>query len=199
MKKNKPILIYGSRGFGDLVRSLIVLCGYEFAGFIDDFNNDKSEILGNFEDVYKSYAPKDYYIALAIGYDKIELRSDVFSKIKSAGYSLPTLAHPKSIVHSTAELSEGVILMAGSIVDANSAIGSATVLWPAVNVNHDSIIGSNTFLSPSSVVCGFSVVGSNSFIGAGAVITDHVHLPDRCFVKAGEVVHRKSKFRVFST
>ncbi len=197
MKNNKPILIYGSRGFGDLVRGIVVSYGYQFAGFIDDFNDDKPEIVGCFGDVCKSYSPRDYDIALAIGYNNIDLRAVVYSNIKSVGYTLPILVHPKSIVHDTVELSEGVILMAGSIVDVNSIIGPVSVLWPGVNINHDCVVGSNTFLSPSSVVCGFSVIGSNSFIGAGAIVTDHMCLPDGCFVKAGEVVHGKSELRAF--
>ena len=197
MDNNKPILIYGSREFSNIVRELLETCGFNFAGLIDDFYKDKPDIIGSFEEIRELYPPSHYDIALAIGYNNLKMRSSIYTKITAAGYYLPKLIHPSVIAHKSVQISEGAMLMAGVIADINVQIGAVSVLWPGVVINHDSVIGGNTFLSPSVTICGFSSVGHDSFIGAGAIVTDHVGVPDCSFVRAGEIIHTKSIVNVY--
>ena len=41
-------LVYGSLEFGHVIRDFIDQCGYDFAGFVDDFNEGE-EVVGTLE------------------------------------------------------------------------------------------------------------------------------------------------------
>lgn len=190
-RSTKKILIYGSQEFGKVIRNLAGKCGYEFAGYIDDYHSG-GEIIGCFEEVKHQFSPEEIFIAVAVGYNNLRARWDVYEKVKGSGYHLPKLIHPLSYVDDCQKVGEGSFIMAMAAVDFNAKIGDMVVVWPGTVVNHDSIIRSNTFLSPNSTVCGFVVVGRNCFVGAGSVIVDHLNVPDNTFIKAGSLYSPKS-------
>jgi sugar O-acyltransferase (sialic acid O-acetyltransferase NeuD family) len=176
------LLIYGSKEFAATVAELIRHCGHELVGMVDDYNSG-SGIIGTLDAVTHSHPPSEYGIAMAIGYTNLPARWAAWKRIQLAGYSAPTLIHPRAYVADTARVGEGAVIMAGAIVDVRAEIGGITVLWPGACVNHDTKIGQNTFISPNATLCGFVNVGSHSFIGAGAVIVDHCQVPEASFIK----------------
>lgn len=181
------ILIYGSREFGQVVRSLVGDAGHEFAGFIDDFEADAdagTRIIGDWNRVAGEFLPSDFGIAIAVGYANLDARWNVYRKVCDAGYHCPALIHPQAYVAKSAVVGTGSIVMARAIVDCRASLAELTVVWPGTVVNHDSAIGPNVFLSPNSTICGCATVGCNSFVGAGAVVVDHVNVPARSFIKA---------------
>lgn len=185
----KKVLVYGSLEFGQVVRNLVKECGHEFVGYVDDSNSGDC-VLGRFVDVMGQFPPGEYEVAVAVGYKSLEARWSVFEKVKSAGYRVPSLIHPRAYVHDAGKIAEGGIIMAGAIVDVNVTFAPLVVAWPGVVVNHDSNISANTFLSPNATVCGCVNVGSNCFVGAGVVVVDHVRVPNNSFIKAGSVFAR---------
>ncbi len=189
----KKVLVYGSQEFGVVIKALVTRCGYEFVGFIDDYNSGE-EVLGGFDQVSRRYPPASYELAIAVGYNNLLARWKVFQKVKQHGYVLPRLVHPQAYVHDLDKVGEGSVVMAGAVVDVNARLGPLTVVWPSVVVNHDSGIAANTFLSPNSTVCGFVTIGEHCFVGAGTTIVDHVNVPTESFLKAGSLYTSKSKF-----
>ncbi|HRZ05537.1 MAG TPA: hypothetical protein P5102_05190 [Candidatus Competibacteraceae bacterium] len=177
------ILIYGSKEFAATVSELARHCGHEVAGMIDDINTGPG-ILGGLDVVTQTHPPREYAIAIAIGYNHLEARWIAWQKAKTTGYHAPALIHPRAYVADSVRVGEGAMVMAGAIVDMKVILEELAVVWPGVCVNHDSSIGVNTFLSPSTTICGASVVGSHVFVGAGSVIVDHVKVPDGAFIKA---------------
>lgn len=186
----RPLLIYGSSEFGQVIRDLAFVCGYPVAGFVDDFN-EGSEILGTFEKICSSHKCFDYDMALAIGYNNLGARWNVYKKVCAAGYSFPKLVHPHAYVRNLKNIGQGTFVMAGAIIDANAVLNDLVVAWPGVVVNHDSIVGENTFLSPNCTICGSVNIGANCFVGAGATIVDHVTVPNDFFIKAGALYKKK--------
>jgi len=186
----KKILIYGSREFGRVVRTLVIDCGYSFVGFIDDWESG-ADIMGRFEEVLSRFPPSECQIAIAIGYKDLRARMEVYRRIKDANYQLARLIHPAAYVRSPENISEGAIIMAGAIIDVNASTGALCVIWPGATLNHDSTLGANVFLCPNATVCGYVRIGDNCFIGAGAVVVDHVSVPANTFLKAGAVYFKK--------
>ncbi|WP_407352669.1 acetyltransferase [Luteimonas sp. R10] len=180
----KPALVIGGSSFGRLIRSLLVDAGYDFRGYIDDFNTG-DEIIGTRDDLGRRFHPGDFCLVLAIGYRDLPARLRVFHQAIEAGFSFPPVVHPRAIVSREARIGAGCLLMAGANVDSFARLGPACVLWPGAIVSHDSTIGENTFISPNATVCGFVQAGHSSFIGAGSVIVDGTKLPEKSFVKAG--------------
>jgi sugar O-acyltransferase (sialic acid O-acetyltransferase NeuD family) len=189
----KKVLVYGSQEFGVVIKALVTQCGYEFAGFIDDYNSGE-EVLGGFDEVSGRYPPASYELAIAVGYNNLLARWKVFQKVRQYGYALPRLVHPQAYVHDLDKVDEGTFVMAGAVVDVNVRLGPLTVAWPGVVVNHDSCVAANTFLSPNCTVCGFVTIGESCFVGAGTTIVDHVNVPTESFLKAGSLYTSKSKF-----
>jgi sugar O-acyltransferase (sialic acid O-acetyltransferase NeuD family) len=177
------ILIYGSRMFGDVVRSLVTDCGHEFAGFIDDVHAGV-DIHGPFDEVRRHFLPGEYACVNAVGYNNLVARRQISQRIRAAGYATPTLVHPRSYLATSASLGPGVFVMASASIDHRVTVCSDAVIWPSAVISHDSVIGDNSFLSPACVICGDCRIGADCFIGAGAVIVSHAVVPDGSFVKA---------------
>lgn len=182
----RQVLVYGSREFGQVVKDLVIQCGYTFTGFIDDYYTG-SEITGTYADILGNYPTQTFEIVVAVGYKNLTERWKIYQKIVNDGYAVPSLIHPKAYVRDLRSVGSGVMVMAGAVADVYTKIDDLAVLWPGVVVNHDSHIMENSFLSPNSTVCGASTVGRNCFVGAGAVVVDHVTVPCGSFIKAGTV------------
>jgi sugar O-acyltransferase (sialic acid O-acetyltransferase NeuD family) len=182
------ILVYGSKDFGQLVRELVIHCGHEFLGFVDDVGPKAPGVVGAYPEVVRRYPPGDGIgMAIAIGYNHLEARHAAWVRARKDGYQTPVLAHRSAMVASGAKVGEGSILMAGANVDVFTELGEICVLWPGAIVSHDCKVGANCFLSPGAIVCGFVTIGTSCFLGAGSVIVDHRNLPSGAFVKAGAV------------
>ncbi len=183
------ILVYGSRVFGQVVKDLAMQCGYEFAGFIDDFDAG-GEILGGWDAVSRTHPASSHALAIAVGYHHLQQRRELCARAHRHGYVTPALIHPRAYVRDPGAIGVGSFVMAGALVDVGARLGEFVVVWPGATINHDSIVGANSFVSPNAAVCGKTTVGEDCFIGAGAVIVDHQSVPARSFIKAGSVYVR---------
>ena len=177
------LLVYGSRMFGAVVRSLVEDCGHEFAGFIDDMY-EGPDVRGRFDAVRQSHPPASFGCVNAVGYNNLAARRGVSRRIRDAGYATPALIHPRAYVASSSTVGLGSFVMAMASVDHRVTLGADVVVWPSVAISHDSVVGENSFLSPACVICGDCRVGDDCFIGAGAVIISHSVMPESAFVKA---------------
>jgi sugar O-acyltransferase (sialic acid O-acetyltransferase NeuD family) len=177
------LLVYGSRMFGAVVRSLADDCGHEFAGFIDDVH-DGADVRGRFEAVVRSHPPGSFGCVNAVGYNNLAERRAVSRRIREAGYVTPSLVHPRAYVASSSTVGAGAFVMAMASVDHRVTLQDDVVVWPSVAISHDSVVGENSFLSPACVICGDCRIGHDCFIGAGAVVVSHAAVPDGAFVKA---------------
>ena len=177
------VLVYGSRTFGAVVRSLLEDCRHDFSGFIDDIY-DGPEVLGGFDTVRRSHPPGEFACVNAVGYNDLAARRTVSERIRRAGFALPALVHPRAYVASSATVGSGTLVMAIAAVDHRVTLRDDVVVWPSTSVSHDSVIGDNSFLSPACVICGNCRIGRDCFIGAGAVIVSTAVVPDGAFVKA---------------
>lgn len=189
----EKVIVYGSKEFARIVKKLVINCGHQFIGFIDDLEPNKEGVLGSFDDVRKNYSPTEYRIVYGIGYNNLSARWNIYKKVLSYGYETINLIHPTAIIDKTSTIGKGLIIMAGVIVDINVKLEDLVVLWPGTVVNHDSEIQSNCFLSPNSTICGFTKIGSNSFIGAGAIVINNTNVPSNSFIKAGSVFYVNNK------
>ena len=181
------LLVYGSKDFSRVIRVLAADCGHEVVGCIDDFAAGP-EILGTFAETRTVMPPAaDLGVVIAIGYEHIPARWQVFERVREAGYQTPALVHPSALVHRLAQIGDGAFVMAGANIDLGATIGPLAVVWPGVIVSHESHVGANTFLSPGAILCGLVSVGEGAFVGAGAVVADHRTVPAGTFMRAAHL------------
>ena len=176
------VLIYGSREFAMTVAELVLDCGHEVAGFIDDFTPGP-RVLGTLAQVCQSHPPTTYGMAIAIGYNNLPARWESFLRVRSLGYNLPPLIHPRAYVAKSATVGAGSMLMAGSLVDVRVKVETLVVVWPGAAVSHDCVVGDNCFIAPNATLCGYVKLGTHCFVGAGAAIVDHCEVPSLTRIK----------------
>lgn len=118
------------------------------------------------------------------------IRQRLYTEFKGLGFRFATLQHPSSIVSRSADLAEGVQLMAGSIVQSGVKIGVNALVNTRASIDHDCVIGAHAFIGPAVTLCGDVQVGEGAFIGAGAVVLPGVQIGAGAIVGAGAVVIR---------
>lgn len=174
--------------FGKVIKNLVIQCGHEFIGYIDDYNAG-GEVIGTYNQIKSKYSSEEYEIALAIGYNNLPARMDVANRIMQDEYTIATLVHPQAIIDPSVKIGNGCLLMRGAIIDVNVTLDNFVVVWPGVVINHDTYVGTNTFVSPNATICGFVNIGYNSFVGAAAVVINNTCVPNQTFIKAGKVYY----------
>jgi hypothetical protein len=120
------VFVYGSSALGQVVRALIGNCGREFAGFIDDWNNDP-EVVGTLDTLLSSPLAGGFEIAMAIGYRQLDARLALYCRLKTAELRFCSLIHPAAYVATGARVEEGAVVMARATVDVEAAIGPVAV------------------------------------------------------------------------
>jgi acetyltransferase-like isoleucine patch superfamily enzyme len=86
------------------------------------------------------------------------------------GFELLNAIHPTASIAGSAQLGEGVMVMAGCLVCANAVLGNHVYMGPGAVVSHDVHVGDDVLLSVGSVLAGRTIVERGAFIGAGATL-----------------------------
>lgn len=191
-----PVLILGAGGHGRVLAEAISASGRKVAGFLDtDLSVQGREfdgvaVLGD-DTVLADWPPQRAVITIGIGStSKTDARRAVYEKAKRNGYAVPVIFHPSALVSNSAELSEGVQIMAGAIVQCRARIGENTICNSGAIVEHDCQIGRDCHISPGVVLSGSVRIGDGCHIGAGAVVIQGICIGRDVTVGAGAVVIR---------
>jgi sugar O-acyltransferase (sialic acid O-acetyltransferase NeuD family) len=208
------LVVVGAGGHGRVLLDLLAARpGFRIAGFLDAQLPEGTLINGTAvlgpDDDEQFARLHAQGLRLAVnGVGGIEHRSArpaVWEKIRAAGFGLPNLIHPTAAVDGSAQLGEGVQVLAGASAGANSQVGDDCILNTNVVVSHDCVIGDHAHLAPGAVLAGAVHVGANSLVGMGvtaylgvsigreAIITNGVSLVTD--VPAGSIV-RDPQMRV---
>jgi len=188
------ILLIGGGGHCRSVIDVIELGDkFKIAGIID-----KPEVLGQKVLGYKVIGSdadlpelsKQYkYAMITVGQIRTaELRSNLFSLAKKAGFTLPSIVSPKAYVSKYANLAEGTIVMHGAIINVNVNIGKNCIINSKALIEHDSQIDENCHVSTGAIINGAVHVKKNCFIGSQATTRESIVIEAGSFVKAGSVV-----------
>lgn len=190
---NRVILV-GAGSLGVQLAHQVRLAGGEVVGFFDDVHPVGS-IIGGFGPVLGPIPAKgekktsDHcQLVMAIGYDHLHRRLQLFSHLKDSGFHFLTLVHATAWVDPTAILEEGVVLYPGCIVDRNVHIGANVLLNNGCIVSHDSSVGEGSFLAPGVVISGNCRIGRRNFLGTGTLVRDGVSTVADCRFGMGSLV-----------
>jgi sugar O-acyltransferase (sialic acid O-acetyltransferase NeuD family) len=191
------LLIYGAGGHAKAVMEMAQAIGaHPIAGILDDNPALKGKtvlgipVLGGRE-LLPALRAKG--LALAAngvgGILDIAVRVRLFERLSSAGFDLPSLAHPRATVEPSTLLGEGVQVF------ANAYVGSSVVLHPRCMVNtgaivsHDCEIGEYTHIAPGAMLAGHVHVGARSLVGMGVTTAIGIKIGDGVRIGNGAVVY----------
>lgn len=115
------------------------------------------------------------------------IRRKIYEKLKSIGFELPNLIHPKAIVEESATIpkSSGIQIMAGAIVGSSAYIGNGCIINSGAIVSHDCVISDHVHITPGAILAGNVQVGENSIIGMGSTVYFGTKIGKGCVVANG--------------
>ncbi len=172
MVEPSRLLVIGGGGHGRVVAETAQLSGlFERIAVIDE-----KAVEGWRLPLIECYAserhiaahPEEWCFVVAIGHAPTRRR--LFSSYSLAGFRAACVIHPGASVSRSAELGEGVAVLAGAIVAAQARIGQGAIVNHNAVVEHDCHLGAFAHMAPGSVMAGGSSLGDESFLGACASI-----------------------------
>lgn len=188
---NKPLIIIGNGGHAAVLVEILIaqqriIIGYTAPNEKKSFFN--LPYLGT-DDVIINYHTDEVELVLGLG--KINIshsRKSIFEQFSEKGYFFANVIHTTAIVSPSAQIGQGVQIMAGAIVQTNVTIGNSTIINTGSIIDHDGIIGSHTHLAPGTTLSGGVRIGESSLIGVGTTIIQGITIGDETLVGAGSVV-----------
>lgn len=100
----------------------------------------------------------------------------------------PTYLHPSVTRGRAIDISEGVIVCAGSVLTIDIRIQSHVQINVCNSITHDCDIGAFSTISPGVRLSGNCILGRRVFIGTGASLREKVSVADDAIIGMGAVV-----------
>ena len=189
------IVVYGGGGHGRVLLDLLqTLARYEVVGVVDDHLRPGDDVLGapvlGGSEVLAELRARD--VALAVngigGIGRIESRVEVFDRLAGAGFSCPSLVHPRAVVEPSATLADGVQVLALAYVGTAATIGFGSLVNTSAVVNHDCVLGRYANVSPGGLLAGEVALGDRAMVGMGATLNVGVQVGEGALIGNSAVV-----------
>ncbi len=145
-------------------------------------------VLGD-DDVLNRYNPAQVKLVNGVGMmPHSQARYGLYRKARQAGFEFLNLVHPSAIVSSSAQLGQGVQIMAGAVIQADSKIADNVIINSRAVIEHDCVVAAHSHIGPGAVLCGQVTVGEQVFVGAGATVIQSIEIAEGAVVGAGTIV-----------
>jgi sugar O-acyltransferase (sialic acid O-acetyltransferase NeuD family) len=194
---DRPIVVYGTKGFAREVQQIIDDLGggshpLKCVGFlVDPEYRDASVVHGLpvFGDA--GWLDDNPGLLVAIGIGATEARQRIVRRIGAGAISrFATLIHPRAYIGDSVEMGTGCIVNVGACATVDIVIGDHVQLHACCTVGHDARIGDFATIAPGARITGRVRIGEGVFIGAGAAVLPDVEVGPWSTIGAGAVVTR---------
>lgn len=98
--------------------------------------------------------------------------------------------HPAAVVSPSAEIGEGITIMAGAVINPGVLIGGNVIVNTGAVVDHDCRIQSHVHIAVGAVLASTVHVERGAHVGAGATVLQGLRIGEGAVVGAGAVVTR---------
>jgi acetyltransferase EpsM len=115
-------------------------------------------------------------------------RQQVARKYDGLGVIWTSVVHPDSVVSESAEIREGVVVLAGAIINPGVRIAEHCIVNTGAILEHDVHLEPFAHVGPGAVVGGGATIGRGAYIGLGGRVRDHIRIGDAAVVGMGAVV-----------
>ncbi|HVF10863.1 MAG TPA: acetyltransferase [Abditibacteriaceae bacterium] len=186
------VLILGAGGHGKVVADILLLCGANIIGFLDDDPQITGStclglpVLGTINE-YAQYAPE----GLVLGIGSNQVRQAVVKRLGAeADHLWLNAVHPGATVAASAVLGKSVVIAAHAVVNPDSIVGDHVIINTASSIDHDCRISDFAHIAPGSHLAGGVVVEEGAFLGIGTAVRPGVSIGQWATVGAGSLVLR---------
>lgn len=186
----------GAGGHAKVVAEILQLIGgYELVGLLDP----RSElwgtdilgipVLGNDDLLATLLGQGVRYVFIGLGtVGNTWPREQLYKKARQQGFDIVDAVDPRAVVAPSAQLGDGLTIMAGAIINAAAWLGDNVIVNTGAIVEHDCIIGHHVHIATGARLAGAVSVGNHSHIGVGATIRQEIRIGENVVVGAGAVV-----------
>lgn len=101
-----------------------------------------------------------------------------------------TVVHPTAVVHKSACLGPGSVVLAGAIVQPDAKIGAHAIINTSATVDHDCSVSAFAHIAPGVYLAGAVCVGEGALVGLGTSVAPGKHIGGWAVVGTGSVVVR---------
>ena len=117
-----------------------------------------------------------------------EKRRRIYCKLKSIGFTIPTIIDSTANLSILTEIGEGVFIGKNAIINTNSKIGLCCIINSGAIIEHDCEVDEFVHVSPGTVLNGFVKVGSDTHIGSNSTIKNGLFIGSHTIIGIGSVV-----------
>lgn len=190
----KNLYIIGAGGFGrECVGNFRLWNGFSDRYDIKGFLDDKATAL----DGYAGYPaivgpvvsftpePDDVFVC-ALG--NVAPRRRCIELLMQKGGRFETIVAPTAVVHQTARLGEGCLVLDNTIVSADVQVGDHVLCHANVLLGHDTKVGDHTVVESYAFTGGFAEVGAGCVLHTRATVLPYKRIGAGAVVGAGSTV-----------
>lgn len=187
-----PLLLVGAGGHASACIEVIESHGgYRIVGLVSAAAELNKRVLGyavvGTDDDLPQLLASCAYALVTVGQIKTaDPRIRLFMRLRTLGFTLPTLVSPLARVSPHATIGEGTIVMHGAIVNAGATVGCNCIVNSQALVEHGAAIGDHCHIATAAVINGDVRIGMGTFIGSNATLRHGISVGERCTIGMGE-------------
>jgi sugar O-acyltransferase (sialic acid O-acetyltransferase NeuD family) len=118
----------------------------------------------------------------------IIIRVKIYELLEGAGFSFPTLVHPRATIEPSAKVGEGVQVFANAYVGPEANLHPRCMINTNAVISHDCIIEAYTHIAPGALLAGHVHVGTRTLVGMGVTTAIGVRIGDGARIGNGAIL-----------
>lgn len=181
----RAVFVAGTRSFAGEVACFAEEAHLDVLGLLEPY--DRARIGTDIHGYSVSWLEETRAGAVLLGTGETD-RRPLVGRLRSGGWDLPPLVHPRAHVAATATLGAGAIVAPGAVIGAAAQVGECVVVGRGALVGHHTDVGSFSTVGPGANIAGNVTLEEDVFVGMGAVVRDHVSVGPQAVVAMGAVV-----------
>lgn len=189
-------LIWGGGGHGKVVADLVRSLGSSVVGFADR----DPELFGQVVEPHGARvvctecevwgclgADHCDSIVIAIGNNEVRWRAHL---ALVGNVWMPPLIHPTAVIHPSAILGEGTVVMPRAVIGPDVVIGDACIINTAAQLDEGVVIDDAVHVSPGAIIMDGARVYPRGWVCTGAIVQPGVEVGSDSVIGAGAVAPR---------
>lgn len=187
-----PLVIIGAGGHAKVVLELLRDAGATIVG-LTDANPLTGNLLGvpvlgddTLLPALFERGVRSAFVALGDNHRRYEMGE----RVRQLGFSLVNAISPYARVSPSAQLGQGIAVMAGATINAEARIGDLSIVNTNAGVDHDAVLGAACHVGPGVALAGGVQVGRWALLGVGSSVIPGCSIGEGAVVGAGACVVR---------